>query len=256
MPCTNPDGPLVPYTRSTAQSAGWTWRIPLQHRMGNGYVYASDFVSEDEATATLLANLEGAPLAEPRTLRFTTGKRKRFWNRNCVALGLAGGFLEPLESTSIYLIQSGIARLLSYFPDRGFDPADIDACNAQLDAEYESIRDFLILHYHATRRTGSPFWDHCRTMPIPAALERRLALFRSHGRLQRGRDDMFVEENWLQVLIGQGVMPEAHHPLAALLPQAELDAYLGDISARIARCVPTLPDHQTYLATHCASKQP
>ncbi|MGZ3182142.1 MAG: tryptophan halogenase family protein [Telluria sp.] len=251
-----PAGPPLPYTRSTARPAGWQWRIPLQHRIGNGYVFSSSHASEDEATATLLAGLDGAPLADPRTLRFTTGKRKRFWNRNCVALGLAGGFLEPLESTSIYLIQSGLARLLSYFPDRHFDQADIDACNAQLDAEYESVRDFLILHYHATRRSGSPFWDHCRTMPVPPALERRLELFRSHGRLQRGRDEMFVEENWLQVLIGQGVMPAAHHPLAALVPQAELDAYLDEARARVARCLPAMPDHGAYLATHCASTQP
>ncbi|HZX25624.1 MAG TPA: tryptophan halogenase family protein, partial [Telluria sp.] len=242
--------PPPPYTRATARPAGWQWRIPLQHRTGNGYVFASDYISEDEATATLLAGLPGQPLGEPRTLRFTSGKRKRFWNRNCVALGLAGGFLEPLESTSIYLIQSGIARLLSFFPDRHFDADDIDACNAALDAEYESIRDFLILHYHATRRTGTPFWDRCRTQPIPPSLERRLRLFRSHGRLQRGRDEMFVEENWLQVLIGQGIMPAAHHPLAALLPQAELDGYLGDIQATIARCVRAMPAHGEFLAAH------
>ncbi len=247
-----PTGSPAPYTRASARSAGWQWRIPLQHRTGNGLVYASEFLSEDEATATLLAQVDGEALAAPRTLSFVTGKRKRFWNRNCVAIGLAGGFMEPLESTGIHLIQSALARLIGYFPDLHFDQADIDACNAQFSSEVEGIRDFLILHYKATRRTDSPFWRQCASMQVPAALEQRIALFRAHGRMPPGaRTDMFVEENWLQVMIGQGIMPAARHPLALLLPNAERDAFLDDTSAIISRCVAAMPGHAQYLAARC-----
>ena len=246
------DAAPTPYTRATARSAGWQWRIPLQHRVGNGLVYASDFLGDDAATAQLLATLEGAPLAAPRMLRFVTGKRKRAWNRNCVAIGLASGFMEPLESTSIHMIQSGIARLISFFPDRHFNPADIDTCNRLLDTEVERIRDFLVLHYKASRRTDSPFWLHCRQMDIPDDLARRMALFRSHGRVYREREEMFAEINWLQVMIGQGIQPEGHHPLAGLLPGDELEAYLADTRAVIAKCVTAMPSHADFIARHCA----
>ena len=251
VPCAAIAAP-APYTRATARSAGWQWRIPLQQRVGNGHVFSSAFMSEDEASAVLLANLEGEALAAPRTLRFTTGKRKKSWNRNCFAIGLASGFMEPLESTSIYLIQSSIARLISFFPDRQFKQADIDECNRQLDFEVERIRDFLILHYKATRRTDSAFWDYCREMAIPPELARRIALFRSHGRVCREREEMFAEANWLQVLVGQGILPEGCHPMARLLPQAELDAYLADTAAVIRKCVAAMPTHAHFIAQHCA----
>jgi len=247
VPCAG-SGEPEPYTRATARSAGWQWRIPLQHRVGNGLVYASDYLSEDEATAQLLGSLEGEALAAPRTLRFVTGKRKRAWHRNCFAIGLSSGFMEPLESTSIHMIQSAIARLISYFPDRRFNQADIDTCNRLLDTEVERIRDFLILHYKATHRDDSPFWNYCRQMTIPDNLAHRMALFRSHGRVYREHEEMFAEINWLQVMVGQGVVPESHHPLASLLPKDELDAYLADTRAVIEKCVTVMPSHASFIA--------
>ncbi len=251
VPCAIVAAP-TPYTRSTARSAGWQWRIPLQHRIGNGHVFASRFMSEDEASAILLDNLEGEVLASPRTLKFVTGKRKKSWNRNCFAIGLSSGFMEPLESTSIHMIQSSIARLLQFFPDRSFQQNDIDECNRHLDLESERIRDFLILHYKANRRTDSAFWAYCRDMPIPPALERKMALFQTHGRISRELDAMFVEENWLFVMDGQGLRPKGHHPMADMLPSAELDAFLADTRSVIRKCVNAMPSHAQFIADHCA----
>jgi tryptophan halogenase len=244
-------GPLLPYTRSTATHAGWRWRIPLQHRTGNGHVYCSKFMSDDEAAANLLANLDGEALAEPRPLRFVTGKRKKIWNKNCIAIGLAGGFMEPLESTSIHLIQSAIARLATFFPSRQFHQADIDEFNRQSDFEYERIRDFLILHYKQTARTDSPFWNTCRTMEIPASLRQKMELFEGQGRIFRENNEMFSEASWLQVMHGQGLRANGYHPLADAFSKDEIRAHLDQVRSVIARCVELMPTHETFLAAIC-----
>ena len=251
VPCESTSEP-TPYTRSTARAAGWQWRIPLQHRVGNGYVFCSQFISEDEATATLLANLDGEPLAEPRVLRFTTGKRKQCWNRNVIAIGLASGFMEPLESTSIHMIQSSIARLTALFPHTGFDQVDIDEFNAHSDFEFDGIRDFLILHYNATQRDDTPFWDYCRTMAIPESLQRRIALFRSNGRVFRDANEMFAEPSWVQVMLGQRIQPQGYHPLVDLHSEDKISDYLERIHGVIGNCVQAMPTHAAFIARHCA----
>lgn len=253
VPCERA-GTLTPYTRATARAAGWQWRIPLQHRTGNGYVYCSEFSSDDEARATLLDNLDGKALAEPRQLRFTAGRRKRIWERNCVALGLAGGFLEPLESTSIHLVQSGIARLLQFLPNRRFEQVDIEEFNRQSVFELERIRDFLILHYHAIERSDTPFWNACRTMQIPPELSDKIALFRTHGRIVRHNDELFTEMGWLQVMLGQGIVPQSCHPLAEQLSDEELTEFLSTIEALIAKAVGAMPGHAQFIAEHCDAR--
>lgn len=252
VPCSTASS-LLPYTRATARPAGWQWRIGLQHRTGNGHVYASDFMTDQQALDLLMQHLDGQPLADPRLLRFTAGRRKQTWNRNVVAIGLSSGFLEPLESTSIHLIQSSIARLISFFPDQGFSAPDVAEFNRQSDFEIERIRDFIILHYHATRRNDSAFWDYCRTMPIPATLSSKIELYRSRGRIVRTDNELFSEVAWLQVLLGQGITPQGHHPLADVLEDSEVADYLGDISDVIASCVAQMPDHAEFIAQHCAA---
>lgn len=244
---------LTPYTRSTARSAGWQWRIPLQHRIGNGHVFASKFISDDEATALLLGNLDGAPLAAPRTVRFTAGKRKKSWNKNCIAIGLASGFLEPLESTSIHLVQMGIAHLLTYFPSGDFDAVDRDDYNRVMDQEYDWARDFIILHYKATERSDSPFWRYCRDMPVPDSLTHRMDLYRSHGRVFREGNELFTKESWLQVMHGQRLAPKAYHPLTDLLEEDEIQKYLEEVEGVIAACVDVMPTHADFIAKHCAA---
>ena len=246
-------GPPTPFVRCTARAAGWTWRIPLQHRVGNGYVYSSSYISDDEAAAALLQQLDAPALGDPRMLRFTAGQRRRAWDKNVVALGLASGFLEPLESTAIYLIQSGIARLVNLFPDASFNSAVIDRYNAQTTFEIERIRDFIILHFCATDRDDSPFWDYCRTMDIPQPLAETIRLFRDSGRFFRNAEEMFALTSWVEVLIGQRILPRTYHPAVDQLSDAELKLLMDGVQKVIATCVDAMPTHQQFIARHCAA---
>lgn len=247
VPCVTGGDGLTPYTRSTARAAGWQWRIPLQHRTGNGYVYSSRFISDDEAAATLLANLDGEALAEPRMLRFTAGTRGRAWIGNVVAIGLSSGFLEPLESTSIHLIQSGIAKLLTLFPDRDCDPALAGRYNALLNADMDIIKDFLILHYHAQERP-EPLWEERRAMALPETLVEREDHYRRSGRLMLGPEELFRDASWLAVLNGQGIEAADYNPLADALDSPTNIAQVRQIAEVIARAAPTLPHHAEALA--------
>ena len=250
VPCERSEN-FTPYTRSTAHGAGWQWRIPLQHRTGNGHVYASQFIDDAEAERVLLANLDGAPRADPFRVEFKAGKRKQLWHKNCVAIGLAGGFLEPLESTSLHLVQSGIIRMVRLLPDAGFDAATIAEFNRQTDFEYERIRDFIILHYKATERSDTPFWDYCRTMEVPDTLQRKLDLWMANGRIFREDEELFAEESWIQVLLGQGMIPRGHDPLVDIKSDAQIAQYLGNIAAVIGKCVAVMPTHAEYVAKTC-----
>ncbi|OLF81101.1 tryptophan halogenase [Maricaulis sp. W15] len=253
VPCEGSEE-ITPYTRATAREAGWQWRIPLQHRVGNGYVYSSNHISDDEAAATLLANLDGKPLAEPRLLRFVTGRRKQAWVKNCVALGLSSGFLEPLESTSIHLIQSGIAKLLQMFPRTSFEQADIDRFNARTKEEFERVRDFIILHYNATTRDDTPFWDHCRTMQIPPGLAEKYRIFESYGRVFRENDELFNDTSWFAVMIGQGLKPRSFDPVAECLSEDETRRRLAQIRQAMQTSSDHMPAHADFIAKTCAAE--
>lgn len=245
---------LLPYTRSTAHSAGWQWRIPLQHRIGNGHVFSSNFMSEEDATSILLSHLDGEPLADPRTVKFSTGKRKQSWNKNCVAIGLSAGFLEPLESTSIHLIQMGITNLIRYFPTAAFEQSGIDQYNLTMDTLYDSIRDFIILHYKATERTDSDFWNYCREMSVPDSLIHKMNLFRENGHVYRTADDLFNVFSWIEVMHGQRVRPKAYNPLVDLIPEPQIQQYLDEVAGVIKACVDVMPTHAEYIEAECKAK--
>ena len=244
-------GPAIPYTRSIAREAGWQWRIPLQHRTGNGIVYCNHFVDDDRAKSTLEDNLEGESLTEPRTIRFRPGSRREHWRRNCVAIGLSSGFIEPLESTSIHLIQRGIIRLLQTFPLNGIKQSDIDEFNQQTRFELEHIRDFIVLHYKVTNRRDTPFWRHCRRMEIPDSLRHRIDLFRETGRVFRVPTELFAENSWIQVMLGQGIVPEQYHPVVDVMSDDELDRFLREIKSRVDNAVAQLPQHDVYVEQYC-----
>jgi tryptophan halogenase len=253
--CTR-NGELSSYTRVTAKSAGWQWRIPLQHRIGNGHVYCSGFMSDEAARSELLSTLESPPLAEPLKLQFSTGRRKRFWNKNCVAIGLSAGFLEPLESTSIHFIQRGIVMLFMLFPDLGFAPADIERYNKVIGEEYERVRDFLVLHYSTSERTDSDMWRHCRTIPKPHSLEERIDLFKSHGRILRENFELFPTQSWLYVFVGQNLMPAGDDPLVDVLDQKMVADNLRNIRDVVAKCAAQMPKHEDFIRENCAAEPP
>lgn len=247
--------PLIPYTRATAHAAGWQWRIPLQNRIGNGHVYSSPYMSDDEACNILMSNLDGKAVTEPRQLRFTTGKRRQFWYRNCVGLGLASGFMEPLESTSIHLVQAGLGRLIDLFPTRDFNAVDTEVYNQRTHFEFDSIRDFLILHYFATERDDSPFWDYCRTMDIPGSLQEKLDLWATQGRFFRNEDELFTTPSWIQVLVGQRVLPRECHGIAKLLTRPDVEDYLARVHSLLDQAVARMPGHREFVDRHCGLKE-
>jgi tryptophan 7-halogenase len=252
--------PLLPYTRATARSAGWCWRIPLQHRTGNGYVFSSRFIGEDEAAASLLAGLEAPAMGEPRLLRFSAGRRACAWSGNCVAMGLASGFLEPLESTSIYLIQAAIVDLIHLMPDRsegGIDPRLVAEFNRLSEWQYERIRDFLVLHYTANRRFGEPLWDFTRSMTLPQSLRDKLELFRARSALPNYEFGLFSRDSWLAVLAGQGIVPRGYDRLADGLPLEGLEARLAEFQGRIRTALAPMRSHGEYVnASWVASEAP
>ncbi len=246
VPCENA-GPPQPFTRSTAREAGWQWRIPLQHRIGNGYVFCDAHLGEDAATQALLGRLDGKPLADPRVLKFTAGHRVRMWENNVIALGLASGFLEPLESTSIHLVQSALARLMTMFPRRRGNAHVRRKFNDDMNSEYERIRDFLIAHYKLTERDDTPFWNACRTMEVPDTVAARFEVFENDGLVLEMPHDLFKENNWFSVLVGQGLYPKTYHPLADALPRDEFLKRMTELRRMILQRASALPTHAQYI---------
>lgn len=243
--------PALPYTKSIAHHAGWRWRIPLQSRVGNGLVFSSPYLSDDEAVNMLLSSVEGKVLTEPRVIKFKTGRRKKAWNKNCIAVGLASGFLEPLESTSIHMIMTAVTRLLQLFPHGEIKQSVIDEYNTQAKSEYERIRDFIILHYKATERDDSSFWRYCKEMEIPEELKHRIALFKDFGRSNQVEGELFRLDSWTQVMLGQGIMPSSYHPIVELMPERELQNFLNSIAAEVDNSIAIMSKHHEYVNKYC-----
>jgi len=246
---------LPSYTRSSAQAAGWQWKIPLQHRTGNGHVFSSAFISEQAAEESLYQNLDTKAISDVNHIRFRTGKRRKAWNKNCVAIGLSAGFLEPLESTSLHLVQTAISRLIKLFPDRDFQQANIDQYNQETDLEIERIRDFIIAHYKVTNRDDTEFWRYCRNMEIPDSLAAKLDIFSAYGRVHRETDELFREESWVQVLLGQGLIPSAADPLVALKSPSEIESFVSGTEQVITNCVKNVSSHQAFISQYCRSAE-
>ena len=243
--------PPIPYTRSIAREAGWQWRIPLQHRVGNGLVFSSGHWSEDEAVNQLLGNIRGKRLTEPRVIRFRAGQRRGHWHKNCVAVGLSSGFIEPLESTSIHLIQRSLIRLMQMFPYDGIRQPDVDEFNSQMNFEIDNVRDFIILHYHVTDRMDTAFWRQCRDMSIPDSLTHRIELFKQAGRVFKVPTELFGETSWIQVMLGQGLEPEQYHPIVNMMSDDELTKFLNGIQGSVDKLVGQLPEHQRFIDYYC-----
>ncbi|HEY6123765.1 MAG TPA: tryptophan halogenase family protein [Steroidobacteraceae bacterium] len=240
-------GPAVPYTRAIAHEAGWRWRIPLQHRVGNGLVYCSRYMSDEQATEKLLREVEGKTIIQPRVIRFKTGRRLNAWNKNVIALGLAGGFVEPLESTSIQMIMTGMTRLIYLFPFPTVTQSIIDQYNEESRIEAERVRDFIILHYCATQRDDSEFWRYCSTMKLPDTLEHRIRLFRERAHVWQRDGEIFRTDSWIQVMLYQGIWPEHYHYLATAMPDQDLVKFLEGMRSTINRAVDQMPTHQEFL---------
>ncbi len=250
IPCEKIAEP-IPYTRATAHEAGWQWRIPLQHRTGNGHVYCSHYMDSDRATDILLKNLDGKPIANPNHLRFTTGRRKKFWNKNVIALGLAAGFMEPLESTSIHLVQTGLARIMSHFPNKGFVQADIDSFNERTLYEYERVRDFLVLHYNLTERDDSEFWRYCQNIKRSEILDRKIGQFAGHGRIIENNNDLFGSASWLAVMYGQGISPKYYDPITDQADPERVNAVMEQIYSAISNGANSMPSHYDFIKENC-----
>jgi tryptophan halogenase len=245
------NSPAVPMTRSIAHDSGWRWCIPLQHRVGNGLVYSSQFQSDDAAKEELVAAIDGKPLTTPRVLKFQTGRRRRVWNKNVIALGLSSGFIEPLESTSIHLMMVGVTRLLQLFPFDGVKQSQIDQYNEIARFEMEKTRDFVVLHYHATQRDDTPFWKHCRDMLIPDSLAHRIELFKETAYAFQGDSELFRVDSWTQVMLGQRIKPKSYHHAARILGDEELRKFLADYRSSIAQTVARMPAHQDFVNQYC-----
>ena len=255
MPCMPKDpNTLEPYTKSTAQKSGWTWRIPLQSRIGNGYVYPSKYVTDEEAVTLLKEQMEGEPIGKPNFLRWTTGMRKKGWNKNCIAIGLSAGFVEPLESTGLHLIQRGIVRLLGLFPQQGIDQIDVDTFNEQAKSELEYIRDFIILHYKATDRNDSEFWQYCQSMAIPERLQKKIDLYLANGRIYKAGDETFSELSWLSVMHGQGLKPKGYHPLVDALSEEKIKELLDKIHYAYDKTANMMPTQIDYINQYCKAE--
>lgn len=246
--------PITPYTRSTAKKAGWQWRIPLQHRTGNGYVFSSNHISDDEAADSLLQGLDGKALADPKLIKFKAGRYKKSWVKNCLAIGLASGFLEPLESTSIYLIQVAIINFIKLFPQKSPDETVIDEYNRMIDYEYERVRDFLILHYHLNQRNDSELWCYCRDMDIPESLRKKIAIFQKRGFIDNYKYGLFAQPSWISVFSGQGLKQQGFDPFAFNTPLRDVNVQMENLLAEIRNRVAAAPSHDAFLADYCAAK--